>query len=537
MKKLMKATRSSRSRGAVLVIFAIVLLALMGFTALSVDLGAVYAAKSDLQIGADAAAMAAVRELGTSETYAVAAQYAALNHVLDRPITLAQSDVTTGYVDFATGAFTENATPANAVKVRTRRTDDSPDGPLDLFFANTLGFGPASVSAESIAAFDGRIGGVEPPDSSLEYPLLPFAVDIDQVGHIEDIEGNTLDSVDFEIDYATGTVIVYERVNLTVQVIGTQITYGAGGPDIPVYGWASIDNGSTYYEIPDNGNGFAGGETLTFNDVENAEVAVKGRALYREGSSTRFDSTRRSNISTPYVIVLRNGDICPEHPGFDGQEEITELLSPYMDADTREITIGMNDVIFLFEFVSDLNSDAADFQDLVVLATFEKVEEVAGSDVRFVANVGQTITFYPMHSVDAPGNFGLVSLDDHSNGTSTLRDWIDYGYPDTFNIPSDPGYIILNACPGLHGGISQAIEQRQGDTVLVTVYDSVWGQGNNAYYRIPYFVAVEIGDMRLTGANHQRYIRGTIVSLHTTNLVIEPGAAEHTSLGLARLAQ
>jgi len=531
--------RKQRQQGAVIVIFALALLALMGFAALAVDLGAVYSAKTELQIAADAAAMAAVQELDSGESFAAAAQYAALNRVLDDPITLAQGDVVTGYVDFATGQFTEDGTPANAVRVAARRTQDSPDGPLDLFFARALGLTSASVSAESIAAIDGRVSGVSPPGGPGEYPLLPFAVDIDDVGHVEDINGNTLDAVDFEIDYATGTVTAYESVDLAIQVIGSQITYGAGGPRIPVYGWVSIDNGSTYYQIPDDGDGFYGGEQLVFSGIDNPQLAIKGQALYRQGSHTRFNCTRYSNAATPYVIVLRDGDICPEYQGFDGQDEVTEFLAPYMDPDTREITIGTNDVIFLFEFTSNLNSSAADFQDLVVLASFQKVEmdDVARSDVRFVANVGQTISFYPMQDIDAPGNFGLVSLDGHSNGTSTLRDWIENGYPDTFRIPPDPGYIVLNACPGFHGGIRQAIEARQGDTVLITVYDDVWGQGNNAYYRIPYFLAVEIGDMRLTGSMSSRYIRATIKGLHTANLVIEPGAPEHAALGGIRIAQ
>ncbi|NQT20651.1 MAG: hypothetical protein HQ592_13165 [Planctomycetes bacterium] len=361
MRNLMiNTTARIRQRGSVIIILAVSILAVMAFAALVVDLGAVHTARTQLKVATDAAALAAVQELGGDQVYATAAQFASLNSVLARPVTLSQEDIVTGHLDFATGAFTPDAEPPNAVRVTARRTPGSPDGPLDLFFAGVFGIDTVSLEAESVAALDGRVGGVEPAQTENELDLLPFAVDLDQVGHLEDLEGNAIDAVNFEI-------------------------------------------------------------------------------------------------------------------------------------------------------------------------------ELDRSETRFVANVDQTIDFFPFDDMEAPGNFGLVSLDGHSNGTSVLRNWIDNGYPDTFSISSDPGYLLLNGCPGMHGGISNAIDARVGDTVLVTVYDNLTGQGNNATYRIPYFLAVEIVDVQLTGPPESRHIEAIIKGFHTTNLIIDPSAPEHSAIGINRL--
>ena len=336
------------------------MLALMAFAALVVDLGAVHMARGQLKAGADAAALAGVQELGTGDEYAAAAQFASLNSVLTTPITLSQSDVVMGQFDFTSGAFTPDAQPPNAVRVMARRTPGSADGPVELFFGKVLGINTVSLQEESVAALDGRVGGVEPAVTENGLHLLPFTVHIDDVGCLEDLEGNRLDTVDIE-------------------------------------------------------------------------------------------------------------------------------------------------------------------------TTLER------SQTRFVANVDQTINFFPYQDMDAPGNFGIMSLDGHSNGTNVLRDWIENGYDETFLIPSDPGYILLDGCPGMHNGVRAAIEGRIGEIVLISVYDSLTGQGNNSTYSIRCFLAVEITAVNLTGPPAGRHIKAIIKNHHSTNLVIDPSAPQHSDLGINRL--
>ena len=52
-------TRNSRRRGVVAVLVAVILVTLLGFAALTVDVGAMYNARAELQRSADAAALAA----------------------------------------------------------------------------------------------------------------------------------------------------------------------------------------------------------------------------------------------------------------------------------------------------------------------------------------------------------------------------------------------------------------------------------------------------------------------------------------------
>ncbi|TFG86482.1 MAG: hypothetical protein E4H18_04355, partial [Hyphomicrobiales bacterium] len=243
MRTIMSYPKTSRHRrrGAVLLLFAICLVALMGLAALAVDLGAVYSARTQLQSGADAAALAGIASLETGEHVAAATQFAGLNCVMNQSITLAPTDVTTGKLDFATGTFSEGSAPANAVRVTARRTADSPDGPLGLFFGRVIGYDSVPISTESVAALDRRVNGVQPASGDGQFDLVPFTVKKEEVGHIEDLAGNNLDEVDFEIDTETGTIIVNERVDARFQVLGTQITYGAGGPVIGVYPSISID--------------------------------------------------------------------------------------------------------------------------------------------------------------------------------------------------------------------------------------------------------------------------------------------------------
>ena len=536
---MINITRENREKGSVLIIFALSVLVLMGLAALAVDLGAVYTARAQLQVGADAAALAAVQELESGQAHYVAAQFAAMNSVLTTPITLGESDVTTGKLDFATGDFAPGVEPPNAVRVTARRTAGAPDGPLELFFGKVIGHDTVSVQAESIAAIDGRVSGIDPASTEAQSDLLPFAVKMDDVGHLETLDGLPLDAVDFEVDHTTGAIVVNDSVDLQIKVLGSQITYGPDGPTIPVVASASLNNGLTYSPVND-GQPVTGGEELTFTGVANVQLAVQARATYTNADgATYFDSTRYSNTGTPSVVVLRQGDMVPDYEGVDGQDEITEFLAPYMDATTREVTIGMNDVIFLFEFADNLDSTASDFQDLVVLGTFTKVagQDPPHAETRFVANEGEIVDFYPYVDSEAPGNFGLVSLDGYSNGASTISDWIANGYPARFTIPPDPGYIELNGCPGITTSIKAAVQSRIGDTVLIAVYDSVIGQGDNATYRVPYFLAVEIVDENLVGAPDQRHIRAIIRGIDTTNLVIDPSAPEHASLGVKRIGR
>ena len=73
-----------------------------------------------------------------------------------------------------------------------------------------------------------------------------------------------------------------------------------------------------------------------------------------------------STGDSKYLIVLRNGDEVPTIKGFSNQDSIADFVEAYVK--DGKILLEDNEAIFLFELgVTDLNSDAADFQDLVIL--------------------------------------------------------------------------------------------------------------------------------------------------------------------------
>jgi len=103
----LSAQRLRRDDGAVAVITALLMVALLGFAAVSVDVGANYAERRQLQNGADAAALAVAQESScrTSATPTTTAQ------------TLVQANVNDGLatgsavIDQAVGKVTATASP------------------------------------------------------------------------------------------------------------------------------------------------------------------------------------------------------------------------------------------------------------------------------------------------------------------------------------------------------------------------------------------------------------------------------------------
>ncbi len=123
---------------------------LIGFAAMAIDVGYMYAVQADLQKAADAAALAGASVL-PDETAAVAEalDYAAQNLPGQGPV-LALSAVAAGNWDAVAEIFVVAGTPVNAVQVRTRRAEDN-GNPLALFFAGIFGTNQADVSAAATA--------------------------------------------------------------------------------------------------------------------------------------------------------------------------------------------------------------------------------------------------------------------------------------------------------------------------------------------------------------------------------------------------
>ncbi len=186
------SSRSSRHqhRGAVSGLSLIVLPVTFGFAALSVDTGYLYMTRAELQNVADAAALAGASAYGTdaglkqdwtavTQIARERAQTVALkNPVLRRDLVLADADVSLGQHSFAspTGPLLV-AEPWNAVQTTARRTRDSANGPVPLFFASIFGRRTKDLVASARAVADDRASGF---DLRHRTNILPFTLPEEQ---------------------------------------------------------------------------------------------------------------------------------------------------------------------------------------------------------------------------------------------------------------------------------------------------------------------------------------------------------------------
>ena len=170
--------------GIIVVLVALTMTVLIGFAALAVDIGYTLTTKNELQNVADAAALAAARQLGViyqgmsydeQQNYVcdpqtivdVATDVAAKNQAGGMNITIEADNVTIGDWDANTLSLTQTWDQPDAVRVLARR-DGTANGPITTFFARIFGIDTVDVSARATAALTGQ-GTTEPGE--LEVPL------------------------------------------------------------------------------------------------------------------------------------------------------------------------------------------------------------------------------------------------------------------------------------------------------------------------------------------------------------------------------
>jgi Flp pilus assembly protein TadG len=139
-------------RGNLAVMFALASAVLFGFGALALDASHLYVVKRQLQGAADAASLAAVLELPDEDAALdEALEYAAKNLPTERyGVVLASGDVLLGQWDASTRTFHPGVSPADAVKVTTRRAHAN-GNPATTYLARVLGYHEVDVVAQSIA--------------------------------------------------------------------------------------------------------------------------------------------------------------------------------------------------------------------------------------------------------------------------------------------------------------------------------------------------------------------------------------------------
>ncbi|CAB3726835.1 hypothetical protein LMG22037_05240 [Paraburkholderia phenoliruptrix] len=153
-----------RQRGAVAVMTALCLTALVGTTALAVDLGRAWVVRNELQNAADAAALAGAGSLGPNYkspdwTQAAAKAQSAITLNKTEGVALVTAQVQTGYWNVKGTPAGMQALPVPApgaydrpaVQVTVSRAAGQNGGPLSLVLAPVLGITTMPISATAVA--------------------------------------------------------------------------------------------------------------------------------------------------------------------------------------------------------------------------------------------------------------------------------------------------------------------------------------------------------------------------------------------------
>jgi hypothetical protein len=165
--------RTSNRHGTILVLTAAVMIVLLGFVAMTVDIGFIELTRTQLQSAADASALSGAMELsGIDDPALVRAnarnavvQTAAMHRAGDKASVAIDpiKDITFGKLVWNGVSQTyriqwgEDATPYNVIKVKALRTTGmGSDNRLPLFFAPAIRSKNADVGAEAIATFQPR---------------------------------------------------------------------------------------------------------------------------------------------------------------------------------------------------------------------------------------------------------------------------------------------------------------------------------------------------------------------------------------------
>ncbi|MGB0717664.1 MAG: pilus assembly protein TadG-related protein, partial [Phycisphaerae bacterium] len=141
----------------------VMMVVLLGFASLTIDVGIMYHARSELQDAADAAAMAAANAHGVecadedpeeysngchSRLYAVAQRVAMANH--SEGVVLPPEGLVAGHWDEDTQAFAAWGTPVNAFRAGTFQTSSN-GNPVQLTFAAIFGHNETDVRSTGAA--------------------------------------------------------------------------------------------------------------------------------------------------------------------------------------------------------------------------------------------------------------------------------------------------------------------------------------------------------------------------------------------------
>jgi len=212
---------------------------------------------------------------------------------------------------------------------------------------------------------------------------------------LQNVEPDEDELIDFDIE--GDNVTPSEDFAVKISILGAAISM-SGQYDIPVSVRTRV--GGTSYDLwGDYGKALDG----NVNDDNNprdfifpqqypagTSVSVLGRSWIKKNHNSKghkenhwktYMSVDGSASDSQQLIVLRDGDDAPQIEGFLDQGNVVDFIRDYIDPDTNKVVLDENQAIFLYELgTTNMNSDAADFQDLVALVTLAKTQEALEQD-------------------------------------------------------------------------------------------------------------------------------------------------------------
>lgn len=209
--------RRNRERGAVLVLFTLASIVLVGFLGLAVDVGMLYLQKQKVQSAADAGALGAAQAMRRGQT--------------DSITTLARAESARNGFTNGTGGVTVtvNNPPLGGQKTgNSAYTEVVVTQPLNTYFLRILGQNTASVSARAVATVGAATGCIYAMSSSAEGAVRVDGRLVTDCGIIS----NSNSSKSLEFAGGTLSAAYYTVVgNYTGNVSPTPTTRAATTPD------------------------------------------------------------------------------------------------------------------------------------------------------------------------------------------------------------------------------------------------------------------------------------------------------------------
>ncbi len=318
----MNQERTYKRKGVVAVATVVLIAVMLGFAALTIDVGVAYNVKADLQDSVDAAALAAASayvsdqmmqvRMGNDDSFSSvlingqsnADEFAWNNPTMGLSGThLASADVDFGWLDLASASSTVDGSGLsinfNSVQVTARRDDGGPNGAVAALFSRVFGNTQFEIGATATASFDDRVAGV---DTNFLNGALPFTIN-ETMYNTYFNTGPDAYQYDADMDsVGTGADGVRE-VNLYPQNLGPGnfglLNIGTPNQGVPALR-AHIEDGVP----PEDFEAETGSDVLIFNDDGTpASYTISGNP----GMKTALESSVDTKVGQVVAYFLHDG--------------------------------------------------------------------------------------------------------------------------------------------------------------------------------------------------------------------------------------